>query len=151
MTDPVKTLLLNKSGVSGFRHVADAPSDVVMARFDIDGDGIDAVVDRVLPLALAPDLSRFRKFYDPRITPQRPLSVYRQPAETLSPAGLYSHVLGYDGWWSAAALFQHADPAVAAVLGEMRAAAMSGDAPYALGAVLLAVAYRRWLLQGGGD
>lgn len=151
MVDQVRTLLLNPSGVPEYRRVADAPSDAAMALFAVAGDDASAAVDRVLPLALAPDLARFRRFYDPRVTPSRPASVYRQPAGALSPTGLYERVLGYEGWWSVVGLFQHADPAVAAVLGEMRAAVTSTDAPYALGAVLLAVAYRRWLLQGGGD
>ena len=135
--------------------MSDAPSDAVMALFGVGGGtAADAdVVDRLMPLALAPDLLRFRRFYDPRVTPPAPRpvsSVYRQAVDALSPAGLYDRVLGPDGWWRAAAVFQHEDPAVAAVLGEMQEAATSGDAPYALGAVLLAVAYRRWLLQGGG-
>ena len=155
MTDQVRVLLLNPSDAPGYRHVSDAPSDVVMALFGADGGSAvaEAAVDRLMPLALAPDLSRFRRFYDPRVTPpatRSVSSVYRQAADALSPAGLYDRVLGSDGWWRAAAAFQHEDPAVAAVLGEMREAATGGDAPYALGAVLLAVAYRRWLLQGGG-
>jgi len=151
MTDQVRTLLLNPSGVPGYRRVADAPSDAVMALFGATGDAAASAVAWLVPLALAPDLSHFRRFYDPRVTPPRPSSVYRQPASALSPSGLYDRVLGREGWWTVAGLFQYGDPAVAAVLSEMRAAAASGDAPYALGAVLLAVAYRRWVLQGGGD
>lgn len=143
MIDQVKTLLLNPVGVSGYRHVADAPSDVVMGLFDVD-------TDRILPFAMSPDLLCFRRFYDQRTTPPRQSSVYRRPASELSVSGLYDRVFGRDGWWKVAALFQHDDLAVASVLAEMRAAALSGDAVYALGAVLLAVAYRRWLLQGGG-
>ena len=153
MVDQVETLLLNPSGVPGYRHVVDVSADSVMTLFGVaasDADG-KAVVLRLLPLALAPDLARFRRFYDRRVTPRRGQSVYRQPVSALSPDGLRDRVLGHDGWWTVSGLFQHPDPGVAAVLSEMRAAAVSADAPYALGAVLLACAYRRWLLQGGGD
>lgn len=155
MIDQVRALLLNRSDTAGYRRVADVSADAVMALFGVSGLESSApedatVVDRLLPLALAPDLSHFRRFYDPRVTPPRPSSVYRQSASTLSPAGLYDRVLGHEGWWTVSGLFQYADPAVASVLSEMRSAAASGDAPYALGAVLLAVAYRRWILQGGG-
>lgn len=155
MIDQVRALLLNRSDTAGYRRVADVPADTAMALFGVSGLESSAsedatAVDRLLPLALAPDLSHFRRFYDPRVTPPRPSSVYRQPASALSPAGLYDRVLGHEGWWTVSGLFQHADPAIASVLSEMRSAAASGDAPYALGAVLLAAAYRRWILQGGG-
>lgn len=143
MVDQVRVLLANPSDVPGYVHVVDPVSDAVM---DIFGGNVDLF----LPFALAPDLSRFRRFYDSRTTPVRPSSVYRQPADSLSVPGVYDRVLGGDGWWKVSAVFQHADPGVAVVLSEMRDAAMSGDAVYALGAVLLAVAYRRWLLQGRG-
>lgn len=155
MIDQVRTLLLNRPDTAGYRRAADVPADTVMALFGVSGlessvsEDVTAV-DRLLPLALAPDLSHFRRFYDPRVTPPRPSSVYRQAAATLSPSSLYDRVLGHEGWWTVSNLFQHADPAVASVLSEMRSAATSGDAPYALGAVLLAIAYRRWILQGGG-
>ena len=155
MIDQVRTLLLNRPDMAGYRRVADVPADTTMALFGVSGLESSAAedaaaVDRLLPLALAPDLSHFRRFYDPRVTPPRPSSVYRQSAATLSPVGLYDRVLGHEGWWTVSNLFQHADPAVASVLSEMRSAATGGDAPYALGAVLLAVTYRRWILQGGG-
>lgn len=153
MVDQVELLLLNKAGVAGYRRVSDAPADGVMQRFGVpsDGSGADAsVVSGLLSLALAPDLSRFRRFYDVRTTPRGGASVYRQTAAQLSVAGLYDRVLGPEGWWVAAELFNHADPGVAAVLADMREAASCADAAYALGAVLLACAYRRWLLQGGG-
>ena len=155
MIDHVRVLLLNPAAAAGYRRVADVPADAAMALFGVSGLESSAsedatAVDRLLPLALAPDLSHFRRFYDPRVTPPRPLSVYRQSASTLSPTGLYDRVLGHEGWWTVSGLFQHVDPAVASVLSEMRLSATSGDAPYALGAVLLAVAYRRWILQGGG-
>lgn len=155
MIDQVKALLLNGRGISGLRRVSDAASDAVMALFGVSGAEVDAdadgsVVSRLMPLALAPDLSRFRRFYDPRVTPPGQSSIYRTATDDLSPSGLYDRVLGHEGWWTVTTVFSHADPAVAVVLAEMRSAAMSGDAPYALGAVLLAVAYRRWILQGGG-
>lgn len=151
MVDQVETLLLNPSDVPGYRHVVDAPSDSAMALFGVASSDVDgkAVVLQLLPLALAPDLARFRRFYDRRVTPRGRQSVYT--ASALSPDGLWDRVLGHEGWWTVSGLFQHPDPSVAAVLSEMRAAAVSADAPYALGAVLLACAYRRWLLQGGGD
>ena len=145
MTDQVRVLLMNPDGYPGYRHVTDDPSDSVMAMFGVDGD-----IDRVVPFAMSPDLSRFRRFYDRRVTPPGRKSIYRRPAAELSASGLYGRVMGAEGRWVVAALFQHSDPAVASVLADMRAAAVSGDAVYALGAILLAVAYRRWLLQGGG-
>ncbi len=153
MVDHVKKLLLNESGARGLRRVSDPPSDAVMALFGVTGEDPvrdSGTVDRLMPLAMAPDLSRFRRFYDQRTTPPLSESVYWQPADALSPSGLYGRVLGYDGWWRVSALFQHADPGIYAVLSELRDCATSADAPYALGAVLLAVAYRRLVLQGGG-
>lgn len=155
MVDQVKKLLLNMSGVPGMRKVSDAPSDTVMSLFGVTGADSDAdsgadVVERLLPLALAPDLAAFRRFYDGRTTPAAASSVYRTAAAGLSPDGLYERILGRDGWWKASALFQHADPAVYAVLADMRDGVTGKDAAYALGAVLLAVAYRRWILQGEG-
>lgn len=151
MVDHVRTLLLNPSGVPAYRKVADAPADAVLLRFGVRGDPeSDAVVvDRLMPLALAPDLSGFRRFFDQRLTPSEPLSPYRQTADTLSVDGLHASVLSSDGWWDVTGLFQSTDPAVQQVLDGMRAAASSHDAPYALGAVLLACAYRRLLLQEG--
>lgn len=152
MVDHIKSLLLNGIGSEGARSVVDAPSDSVMALFGVtpdDADGSYVLVDRLMPLALAPDLARFRRFYDPRVTPRVRLSVYRTSSAMLSPAGMYDRVLGHDGWWTTGELFNHSDPAAYEVLSEMRAAATSGDAPYAIGAVLLAVAYRRLLLNGG--
>lgn len=105
-------------------------------------------VDRVLPLAMAPDLRSFRRFFDQRVTPAARGSVYARSADELSPDGLRGRVLSGDGWWSVLGLFHSDDPGVAGVLAGMRAAALSPDAPYALGAVLLACAYRRWLLGG---
>jgi len=153
MVDQVKTLLVNPRGVAGYRHVVDTPSDSVMSLFGVASGAADceSAVSRVMPLALAPDLARFRRFYDSRVTPGRTQSVYRQSSDSLSPVGLYARVLGSEGWWTVSGLFQHNDPEAYAVLAELRAAASSTDAPYALGAVLLAVAYRRWVLQGGGD
>ena len=148
MIDHVKLLLMNRTE-SGIRHVEDVASDAVMALFGVTGAaGDSSVVDRLLPLALAPDLARFRRFYDSRTTPNGVSSIYRQDSESLSPDGLYDKVLGHAGWWTTGELFRHDDPAAYAVLSEMRMAASSWDAPYALGAVLLAVAYRRWLMQG---
>ena len=150
MVDHIKLLLLNVTA-SGVRAVEDAASDAVMSLFGVTGSDADAsVVDNLMPLALAPDLAVFRRFYDSRTTPRRATSIYRQDSESLSPSGLYDRVLGHAAWWTTGELFRHDDPAAYAVLSEMRMAASSWDAPYALGAVLLAVAYRRWLMQGGG-
>jgi hypothetical protein len=156
MVDQVKKLLLNRSGVPGMRKVSDAPSDAVMSLFGVTGADSDYdsdadVVERLLPLALAPDLVAFRRFYDGRTTPVAEASVYRTAKDGLSPDGIYGRILGRDGWWKVSALFQHDDPAVYAVLADMRDGVSGKDAAYALGAVLLAVAYRRWILQGGGD
>lgn len=105
-------------------------------------------VDRVLPLAMAPDLQAFRRFFDQRVTPAARGSVYARSAGGLSPDGLRGRVLSGEGWWRVLELFHSDDQGVAGVLAEMREAAVSPDAPYALGAVLLACAYRRWLLGG---
>jgi len=150
MVDHVRTLLLNPDGVAGYRKVRDANADTVLARFGVTGSDGDSetAVDRLLPLAMAPDLSNFRAFFDQRITPREPLSPYRQGSGDLSPDGLYAKVLTADGWWDVSGLFQSDDPSAQAVLDDMRAAAVSRDAPYALGAVLLACAYRRFLMQG---
>lgn len=152
MIDHVRTLLLNPDGVDGYRKVSDGPADAALALFGLAGDAeSDAcVVDRLLPLALSPDLAPLRRSFDARVTPSAPSSVYGEQSESPLHSGLYSRVFGRDGWWVAAAVFEHADPLYASVLREMRTAAMSKDAPYALGAVLLACAYRRLVLQGGG-
>ena len=149
MVDHVKALLLNTADTPGYHPVVDVPSDAVLSLF---GFGVDAetdalVVEQVLPLALAPDLQEFRRFFDRRVTPAAAGSVYAQTPGTLSQDGLRSKVLDADGWWRVSELFHAADPDVLSVLTDMRAAAASADAPYALGAVLLACAYRRWLLQ----
>ena len=99
---------------------------------------------------MAPDLSRFRAPFDPRVTPAPQESVYTQSADSLSPSELHARVLSSDGWWAMSGLFQSTDPAALAFLDDMRLAAACRDAPYALGAVLLACAYRRLLAQSGG-
>lgn len=90
--------------------------------------------------------------------PPQPPSVYRTEYSASDPSGktvslsldgLRDRVLGQEGWWRISGLFSHPDPAVRQRLSDLRAAARSMDAPYALGAVLLACAYRRSLLQGG--
>jgi hypothetical protein len=146
MIDHVKTLLLDAGAAS------DGPADAVLALFGIGVGGDDAdIVDRLLPLALAPDLRRFRRFFDRRVTPSPAGSVYSRAADGLSPDGLWRRVLASDGRWLVSALFRHDDREAADVLADMRAAAFSHDAPYALGAVLLACAYRRWLLWRARD
>ena len=149
MVDHVRTLLLNSDGVQGYRRVVDGPADSVLALFGVTNDADS--VDRVLPLAMAPDLACFRRFFDSRTIPSAPGSIYSQTDSTLSVAGLRNRVLSGSGWWVVLTLFNSSDAAVADVLRDMRAAAASNDAPYALGAVLLACAYRRWVLQRGGD
>lgn len=152
MVDHIKTLLLNRDGVAGYRKVNDAPSDAVMSLFGVTGSPDDTIVavERLLPFALAPDLDRFRRFFDGRVTPQDHLSPYRQTADTLSVPGLYEKVLEGAGRWAVLGLFRSEDPLVQSVLDEMYDAALCRDAPYAIGAVLIACAYRRLVLQGGG-
>ena len=107
MVDHIRALLLNSGSVAGCRHVDDGPADAVMARFGVTGSAVsDAVaVDRLLPLAMAPDLSVFRRFFDRRTTPRPPMSPYSQTDDTLSPSGLYASVLTGDGWWDTTGLF----------------------------------------------
>lgn len=147
MVDHVRTLLINRAGVPGYVRASDPVVDSVLALFGI-GEGDADAVDRVLPLAMAPDLRRFRRFFDQRVTPAAHGSVYGRSPDALSLDGLRGRVLSGEGWWSVLGLFHSDDPGVAGVLAEMREAAVSPDAPYALGAVLLACAYRRWLLGG---
>lgn len=89
--------------------------------------------------------------------PPQPPSVYRTEYSVSDPSGktvslsldgLRDRVLGEKGWWRISGLFYHSDQLVQRRLSDLREAAMSMDAPYALGAVLLACAYRRSLLQG---
>lgn len=157
MTDHIRHLLVNSGDVPGVSKVDDKAADDVLRLFGVTGDGPDeAVVDAVLPLALAPDLSRFRSAFDPRTTPSESGSVYRHDytacdavrCASLLLNGLYERVLGTDGWWTTVPLFSHADPACNAFLAELRSAARSMDSAYALGAVLVACAYRRLILQG---
>lgn len=148
MVDHVRTLLVNPSGISGYGHVTDAPADAALRLFGVTGDEVaEAVVDTVLPLALAPDLVSFRRFYDTRTTPSARKSVYRE-TYAVELDGLYDRVFGSEGWWTVLPVFSHPDPAINANLSEMREAARSLDSAYALGAVLLACAYRRHILQG---
>lgn len=153
MVDHVRTLLLNPVGVPGYQHVTDGPADRVLAMFGMrcDGSDYDAdLLDKLLPLAEAPDLRRFRRFFDPRVTPRDVRSIYRTPCTGLSTEGLYDKILSAGSWWQVAELFQATDPVVLADLVEMRGAASCMDAPFALGAVLLACAYRRLVLQDRG-
>lgn len=158
MKDHIRHLLVNDGSVPGLVKVTDQAADDVMRLFGATGDITDgAVVDAVLPLALAPDLSEFRSEFDRRVTPSVTGSVYRHEYAACDDAkcvslllnGVYSRVLGLEGWWTTSRLFSHRDPAVQAVLSSLRAAAMSMDSVYALGAVLIACAYRRLVLQGG--
>ena len=143
MVDHVRTLLLNPDGVPAYRQVRDKPADDALALFGITGSGSAAA-------AAVDFLSVFRTCFDQRVTPSAPSSVYTQTADALSPTGLYGKVLQADGWWTVSALFRADRPDALAVLTGLRAAACSQDAPYALGAVLLACAYRRHILQDGG-
>lgn len=71
MVDHIRQLLLNPPSGDGYAHVEDGPSDAVMALFGLGGTYLDAqLVDRLLPLALAPDLAWARDVFDPRLTPQ---------------------------------------------------------------------------------
>lgn len=150
MIDEVRTLLLNPAGVAGYRRVADAPADRVMALFGVLTPDDAAAVDRLMPLALAPDLRGLRRFFDGRTTSMPTGSVYRDSCLPDVPDGLYDTVFG-GGWWAVAALFDAADPVTAGELREFSAAVESADSAYAIGAVLLACAYRRRMLQEGGS
>lgn len=151
MIDHVRTLLLNPSDVPGYRRVTDDPADAVLARFGLSGNASTDVVHvaRLLPLALAPDLAAFRTTFDPRTTPPAPTSVYATADAALDPGGLYDAVLGDSVRVGLSALFTTTDDGARPTLDGLWAAARCRDAPYALGAVLLACAYRRQLLQGG--
>ena len=151
MIDHIKTLLLNPDNVPGYRKVTDSTVDAVLARFGITGSSSsdDTAVERVLPLAMAPDLACFRGPFDKRVTPRDPESPYRQTGDSLSTGSLYADVLTGDGRWVVSGLFQVRDMSVQSVFDDLHDAAFSRDAPYALGAVLLACAYRRLILQGG--
>lgn len=161
MVDHVRTLLVNRADFpTGYDPVEDAPSDRVMALFGVSRlckDADVAAVDLVLPLALAPDLAEFRSRFDSRITPSAPLSVYRHRYEAtcgdesvpITLDGTYARVLSGDGRLAVSALFGAADPAIYAELARLREASMASDGPYALGAVLLACATRRAVLQEG--
>lgn len=151
MVDHIRILLLNPTGLPEYRHVTDSAADAVMGLFGVRGDDSAAdssTVSRLLPLVYADELVHFRRFFDHRVTPAAPMSIYRTAATELSPAGLHKSILGVDGWWVVTRLFMSDDPIVFNNLQEMREAATSYDAPYALGAVLLACAYRRLILQG---
>lgn len=157
MTDHVRALLQNR----GASRVKDEPSDRALALFGLGGTAIDDPrIDLLLPLALAPDLSWARDVFDGRTTPPAPKSVYRAQYElsdnaghtvSLDLTGLYAEVLGQEGWWTVSPVFSHPDPLVQERLSDLRDAARSMDAQFALGAVLLACAYRRWLLGEGAD
>lgn len=160
MIDHIRHLLVNDGSVPGIAKVSDAAADAALLRFGVEGRGPDAaVVDAVLPLALAPDLVQFRRVFDARTTPPGSGSVYRHDYKTCDSVrcaslrldDLYDRVLGEDGWWVVAPVFSHPDPSVNAVLSGLRSAAMSMDAAYALGSVLLACAYRRLILQPEGS
>lgn len=151
MVDHVRTLLLNRQDWNG--HVSDPAVNETLALFGVSGldDSADeAAIDAVLPLAMADDLAWCRSHFDQRVTRRPRGSVYAASAGP-SLDGLYGRVLGDEGRWKTAGLFIHADPSVASELAKMRAAAFGMDAPYALGAVLLACAYRRLVAQTGGD
>lgn len=160
MVDHIRTLLINESGVTGYRKVTDVPSDTAMALFGVSGDCTDAaVVDSVLPLAMSADLAPFRTPFDSRVSPGTDTrSVYRHvytscgdcgSCISVSLDGVYDRVLGREGWWAISGLFSSDDPLVSANLTALRSAAMSKDAPFALGAVLIACAYRRLIKQSG--
>ena len=158
MVDHVRTLLVNPPTGSGYVHVSDEPADAVMGMVGLTGTYLDAaLVDRVLSLAMAPDLEWARDVFDQRVTPPASgSSVYRFRYDvtgddgttlSLSLDGLHDRLLGKDAWWRTSALFSHPDPLVQQRLDDLRDAAMSMDSAYAVGAVLLACAYRRHLLQ----
>lgn len=153
MVDQVRSLLINRTSGRDYVQVDDSRSDEVLLRFGVSptmGDEeLASAVDAVLPLAMAPDLATFRRFYDQRVTPVRTGSVYCTVYGLggHSLTGLYDRVLGPEGWWTTARLFEHDDVETGAVLADMLPAARTKDAAFALGAVLLACAYRRFMLQ----
>lgn len=150
MVDHIRTLLLNPSGTEGYRKVADEAADRTLALIGLTGgDGDAAVVDALLPLVLAPDLAHFRRFYDQRTTPANAGSVYTSD-DAVSLDGLYGRLFGQPGWFTTAKVFGAPKPEAFQDLHEMLKAALAADSSYALGAVLLACAYRRQLLQEGG-
>lgn len=160
MVDHVRTLLINPPSSDGYVRVADPEADAVLALLGATGTDLDAaLVDRLLPLALAPDLAWARDVFDPRTRPTSgERSVYRMSYEASDPSGrtvslaldgVHGKLLGTEGWWTVQRLFTHPDPVVRARLSDLRDAAMGKDGAYALGAVLLACAYRRHVLQGG--
>ena len=107
MVDEIRTLLVNPPTGDGYLHVEDGPSDVAMTLFGLGGTALDAqLVDRLLSLALAPDLAWARDVFDPRVTPAADQSIYRSAYEvsdlsgqtlSLSLDGLYDRVLGSEG------------------------------------------------------
>lgn len=147
MVDHVRTLLLNPDGRADYRRVSDPASDNALVLF-CGGEPDEAFVDKVLPLALAPDLVSFRTAFDQRVTPSSRTSVYRDDDTLFSLSGAYERVLGVKGWWVTSLVFTHSDLSVARVLGGLRDAARSKDSAFALGAVLIACAYRRLVMQG---
>ena len=147
MVDHVRTLLLNPADRAGYEKVSDSEADEALAMFGIDGANA-ADVDAVLPLAMADDLAWCRSHFDQRVLPRVRTSVYSSAGEP-SLDGLYEKVLGHEGRWAISGLFMHSDPSVSSELAKMREAAFGMDAPYALGAVLLACAYRRLVAQNG--
>lgn len=151
MLDQIRTLLLNPTDAIGYTHVDDAASDVALGLLAGDNAVDAAFVDKVLPFALAPDLAWARSAFDSRVTPQFTLSVYRDDDMGIDLSGAYTRALTGDGRWKTARVFEYSDPAVYAVLRGLRAAALSLDAAYAVGAVLVACAYRRLILQGGDN
>lgn len=77
MVDQIRRLLENPPTGDGYVHVTDGPSDAAMSLFGLSGTYLDVgIVDRILPLALSPDLAWARDVFDPRLTP--PGSVKRE-------------------------------------------------------------------------
>lgn len=72
MVDHVRTLLVNPPTGGGYVHVSDEPADAVMGMVGLTGTYLDAaLVDRVMSLAMAPDLEWARDVFDQRVTPPR--------------------------------------------------------------------------------
>lgn len=147
MLDQIRTLLLNPTDETGYVHVDDVASDVALSLLAGDSPVDDAFVDKVLPFALAADLAWARSAFDSRVTPRSTLSVYRDDDTGIDLSGAYARALTGDGRWKTARVFEHSDPEVYGVLRGLRDAALSLDSAYAIGAVLIACAYRRLILQ----
>lgn len=154
MIDHVRHLLIGRSP-DGASLASDYATDAVLSSLGVlkASGAAEVMVDALLPLALAPDLEEFRALFDARRTPATPGSVYSTEYSVegvdVSLNEVHSKVFGEEGWFTTAQLFQTQNLALLPTLSRLREAAMTRDSAYALGAVLIACAYRRMLLEKG--